>query len=92
MREETYWEIAEATLKIAYKDAWSIENMVAHGAEGRVVVYIGSVRKGNIITDYYGDSEGYYWFKNRGVRNGEILNMDEYIFGHKIMKKSKRKS
>lgn len=74
-----------------FKDAWSIENMEAHGAGGRSVSYVGSTRKGDILTDYYKDSAGQYWFENRGIRNGEIMSMDRYIFGHEI-KRRKRKS
>lgn len=93
MIQEQHFEIDNEILKIAYKSAWSIESMAEHGAEGRAVTYIGSTRKRDIITDYYEDDAGCYWFKNRGVKNGEIVSMDMYIFGREIKRKNrKRKS
>lgn len=34
-----YKEIDEDVLKVAYKNAWSIESMEAHGAAGRDYIY-----------------------------------------------------
>lgn len=83
-------------LEIAHGSAWSIESMAAHGAGGRSVEYIGSSikgflnndkRKGKYIYDYYRDTAGAYWFKNRALlSSGEIVSMDMYIFGREIKK------
>lgn len=79
---EAYKEIDKDTLEAAYTNAWSIENMEAHGAAGRDVTYIGSDIKGNIITDYFRDTVGCYWFRNRAITEyGEIVSMKKYIFG-----------
>lgn len=70
--------------------------MEAHGADGRGVEYIGSAissyldkdrRKGKLIFDYYKDTAGAYWFKNRVLlSSGEIVSMERYIFGREIKK------
>lgn len=83
-------------LEIAHGSAWSIESMAAHGAGGRSVEYIGSSikgfldndkRKGKYIYDYYRDTAGAYWFKNRALLpSGEIVSIDMYIFGREIKK------
>lgn len=86
-----YKEINEDVLKVAYKNAWSIENMEAHGAAGRDCIYIGSNIKGSIITDYFKDTVGCYWFGNRAISEyGEIVTMEEYIFGHDFFEKKKK--
>ena len=95
MKEE-YRAIEPELLREIYGDAWSIENMAAHGAGGRGVEYIGSSisgyldndkRNGKFIFDYYRDTAGAYWFKNRALLpNGEIVSMDRYIFGREIKK------
>lgn len=95
IREE-YKVIDPELLKAINGDAWSIESMAAHGAGGRGVEYIGSrisgyldndKSKGQFIFDYYRDTAGAYWFKNRAMLpNGEIVSMDMYIFGREIKK------
>ena len=70
--------------------------MAAHAAGGRGVHYIGSSisgyldndsRKGRLLFDYYRDTAGAFWFKNRALLpNGEIINMEQYIFGKEIRK------
>lgn len=94
--KEEYRAIDPELLREIYGDAWSIENMAAHGAGGRGVEYIGSSisdyldndkRSGRLIFDYYRDTAGAYWFKNRALLpNGEIVSMDRYIFGREIKK------
>lgn len=86
-----YKEINEDVLKVAYKNAWSIENMEAHDAAGRDYIYIGSNIKGSIITDYFKDTAGCYWFGNRAIsKNGEIISMEEHIFGSEFLEKKKK--
>lgn len=95
MKEE-YREIDPELLQVINGDAWSIESMEAHGAGGRGVEYIGSRngcyldndrRKGKLIFDYYKDTAGAYWFKNRALlSSGEIVSMERYIFGREIKK------
>lgn len=70
--------------------------MAAHGAGGRGVQYIGSSisgyldndsRKGRLLFDYYRDTTGAFWFKNRALLpNGDIVNMEQFIFGKEIRK------
>lgn len=88
--KEVYKEIPQELLENTKGNTWSIENMAAHDAAGRSVEYIGSRREGNILYDYYRDSAGAFWFKNRAVVNGEIVSMERYIFGHEMAKKNKR--
>lgn len=86
-----YKEINEDVLKVAYKNAWSIESMEAHGAAGRDYIYIGSNIKGSIITDYFKDTAGCYWFGNRAIsKHGEIISMEEHIFGSEFLEKKKK--
>lgn len=51
-------------LKEAKKKAWSIENMKAHGAEGREVYLIGMEQVGGLIFRYYQDDQGDFWYKS----------------------------
>ena len=88
MKEE-YREISGDLLERVRGNAWSIENMEAHEAGGRSVDYIGSRTEGNIVYDYYQDSAGAFWFRNRAIVNGEIVSMEEYIFGHEVRRKNR---
>lgn len=88
MKEE-YREMSADLLALAHGKAWSIESMEAHEAGGRSVDYIGSRTEGNIVYDYYRDSTGEFWFKNRAIVNGEIVSMEKYIFGHEVSKKTR---
>lgn len=91
-----YKEIDPELLQAIHGDAWSIESMAAHGAGGRSTQYIGSTvsgyldndkRNGKFVFDYYRDSVGSFWFKNRALLpSGEIVSMDRYIFGYEIKK------
>lgn len=86
-----YKEIDEEKLKVAFKTAYPVQCMAAHGAEDSAITYIGSTRRGNLITDYFQATGGSYWYENRGIRDGKIVSMDVYIFGHEV-KKGKKKS
>lgn len=88
MKEE-YREISGDLLERVRGNAWSIENMEAHEAGGRTVDYIGSRTEGNIVYDYYQDSAGAFWFRNRAIVNGEIVSMEQYIFGHEVSRKNR---
>lgn len=82
-----YKEINKEDLELAYGSAWSIENIEAHGADSRSVEYIGSTRakcNQNIVVDYYRDSNGGYWYRNRAIVGGQLVSMEEYIFGRKV--------
>lgn len=62
-------------IKKAGKEAWSIENMAGHGAEGRQVTYIGSEDCGDRIFEYYKDEEGDYWYKVKlRLQDGRIID------------------
>lgn len=97
MKQYGFMQISPEVLPIAKSNAWSLDNMDAHEAGGRVVEYIGSQvsgfldndqHKGKLIFDYYQDNTGAYWFKNRAMLpSGAIVSMDFYLFG----KESKRK-
>lgn len=87
-----YREISEKDLQEAQGNAYSIENMAAHGAENRKIEYVGSARgKSNpkIVYDYYKDSAGSYWYECRAEVNGRLVSMDRYIFGKEIVKEKK---
>lgn len=84
MKEE-FKKISPERLALAHGNTWSIENMAAHGAGGRATTYIGSEVIGHLLYDYYQDSAGAYWFKNRALLpSGEIVSMERYIFGREI--------
>lgn len=80
-------------------EAWSVENMKAHEAEGREITYIGSEvrglldgdeKNGRLVFDYYRDTAGGWWFKNRALLpSGKIVSMELYLFGHEIKTKGK---
>lgn len=88
-----YRELSPELLELAFSRAWSIESMAAHGAGDRGVEYIGSKIAGHTVTDYYKDTAGGWWYKNRALLNGEIVSMERYIFGREIdtMKGKRRK-
>lgn len=98
MKRQEFREISPELLQIAYNSAWSIENMETHGAGERSVEYIGSKlsgcmenKGGKLIYDYYRDSAGGYWYKNRVlIPSGDIVSMEIYLFGHELRKKRKR--
>lgn len=86
---QEYKEIEpEILAEIPTGECWSIEKMNAHGAGERTVQYVGSRREGNLITDYFLDSEQMWWHGNRAVKDGVIMSMEEYIFGRRIPKES----
>lgn len=68
--------------------------MDAHGAADRGIVYIGSKvcgylenknRDVQLVRDYYQDTEGMYWFKNRAlIPSGEMISMEKYLLGHEV--------
>ena len=84
-----FFRISEEVKAVAHGSAWSIENMEAHGAAGRQVEYIGSEVCGNLIYDYYIDSNGEYWYKNRAIVDNQIVSMEMYLFGKEIRNRSR---
>lgn len=56
------------TLDEAFALAYSIENMPAHGAEGRSTRFVGCVTKGGRTYELYRDDEGDYWYKSGAGR------------------------
>lgn len=90
-------EISPELERVAYKEAWNIESMEAHGAGGRGVTYIGSKvsgaldgdeRNGRLVFDYYRDTAGAWWFENRALLpSGDIVSMDMYLFGYEGKRK-----
>ena len=80
MANQEYSEIPRVMLERINGNAWSIENRKAN-EEGSEILYLGSARRGDIIRDYYSDSQGQYWYRNRAVVDGCIVSMEVYIFG-----------
>ena len=80
MANQEYSEIPRAMLERINGNAWSIESRQAD-EESLELLYLGSARKGDIIRDYYSDSRGQYWYRNRAVVDGCIVSMEVYIFG-----------
>lgn len=78
-------------LEIAWKNAYSIENMAAHGAAGRQINYIGTVERGTRLYLFYRDSSGAYWFKNHIKTDRGIVPEYEGIFGKPERKKQHKK-
>lgn len=76
------------------EEAWSIENMEAHEADQNQLTYIGgemegllgkSEDDGTLLREYYIDSRGRYWYRNRvRLSDGQTVNMDVYLFGKEI--------
>lgn len=95
--ETHYQELPEAERAPAYHKAWSLSCMEAHlkelGQDTREVTYIGSTEdsKGN-ITDYYKDTEGWYWYDNRyRTPEGDIVPVEIKIFGTGFPEREKRR-
>lgn len=85
--------LPEHLIEISYYSAWSIQNMDAHGKGNETAQYVGSVEKkdGN-ITDYFKDKKGGWWFDSRFRKpTGEIISMEEKVFGRTLPKREKRK-
>lgn len=69
-------------LEKAWKQAYSVENMAAHGAEGRDLQYIGGLGYGNRVYDFYKDTSGSYWYSVRiADREGRLNDEKKAIFG-----------
>lgn len=72
-------------LLCAQREAYTIENMAAHGAGGSSVTYIGTISSGDRLSDYYRDEAGRYWFRERiRMPGGLIVSEEEAIFGRKL--------
>lgn len=91
MSERDFKEISPEMLLAVGGNAWSMENMEAHGAGGRAVEYMGSRMEDDPdpegrerkVFDYYRDSQGDYWYKTRVLPPaGEIVSMEKYLFGY----------
>lgn len=83
-------ELIEITLRqmklIHEKGCWSMENMAAHGAEGRKVEYIGSYVAAPFldgtapVREYYRDELGCYWYQSKmRLPGGRIIAMEKYL-------------
>lgn len=81
----------KSELQKAWEQAYSMENMAAHEAEGRTVEYIGSKSSGHRIYDLYQDNVGDYWYLVRILLStGELVSETEAIFGHEIIRRRKK--
>lgn len=75
------------------KNAFSIENMAGHDAEGREVKEIGSIIKGKRKFIIYKDSEGAYWYKSLiDIGSGSFAEEEIAIFGRTINKRHRKQS
>lgn len=95
--ETQYWEIGKHDQEKAFHAAWSLSGMEAHleelHQEPREVRYIGSTEddEGN-ITDYYKDTEGWYWYDKRyRMPDGAIVPMEVKIFGRGFFEREKKR-
>lgn len=69
-------------LQKAKDNAYSIENMAGHEAEGRRTEYIGQIDHGSYIHLYYKDEAGDYWYKTKiRLPDDSIVDPEEAIFG-----------
>lgn len=81
----------QSELQNAWEQAYSMENMAAHEAEGRQAEYVGSMSKGKRIYDFYRDDAGAYWYLVRIILvTGEVVPEQEAIFGKKKKRSGKR--
>lgn len=74
----------EAELKECLKEAWSIENMEAHGAADRTLEDIGTIPTafGKFVR-LFEDSAGEYWYQTLyGTKDGVVTEY-EAVFGHR---------
>lgn len=89
MRNDHYTQISPDLLKKAKGNAWSLENIEAHGVSRNAIKYIGSSvgeqmdnGTGRRVTDYYKDAAGGFWFQDRVLqRDGTIVSMNVHLFG-----------
>lgn len=73
------------------KDAWSIENMEAHGAAGRETKYIGEVVSGSRIITLYRDDTGAYWYSTSYATENGVISQEQAVFGERRIRRKKRK-
>lgn len=88
-----YKEISDEDERIAFKQATSLESKNEYGP----IEYIGSKMSNYLncnngqaykITDYFKDPSGAYWYANRMlIPSGDLISMEEFIFGRKLPKK-----
>lgn len=91
--ETQYWKISDADLAAAYPSAWSLSCIEGHLEEIakrhhtkvqlRQIQYIGSTEQADgVITDYYIDNAGDYWYDKRYRSSDEmIVPIEIKIFG-----------
>ena len=69
------------TLDEAFALAYSIENMPAHGAEGRSTRFVWCVTKGGRAYELYKDDKGDYWYRS-GLDGNWIKKEKNYFLGN----------
>lgn len=98
LKSQEFRRIRLELLPIIEKKACSMESREADETGENLLEYIGSRLCGCMddkrsyrVMDYYRDSAGNYWYKNRvQLQSGEIVSMEQYLFGKEI--KNKRKN
>ena len=70
------------------RDAWPVECMASHGAEGRNLTYHSEDWIGNRKYTYYKDDHGSFWFTVSIATDQGILPEEEAIFGKRKKKKA----
>lgn len=96
VNSQSFKQIPEKLLEEARSNAYSLERREKQGG----LEYLGSEIPGAQkragvdswhVYDYFKDSDGDHWYQTRVLLpSGELISMEEWIFGHKI-KKYKRK-
>lgn len=66
--EHMVLKMSNKELELAWTKAYSIENMQAHGAEGRETEYIGTIIKNRTSYLFYKDSTGAYWYRSKKAK------------------------
>lgn len=72
------------------KEAWPVECMAAHEAEGRDLAYHSENWIGNRKYTYYKDDQGSFWFKVSIATEHGVLPEEEAIFGTQRKRKIKK--
>ena len=80
-------EQLELEIEVAFKNAYSMENRKAHGAEGLNITYIGKKVESGRVYVLYKDSGGNYWYQTGIKVENEVLPEYEAIFGKKKKQK-----
>lgn len=74
-------QYTQKKIRECLKNAWSYENREGWGAEDLETEYVGTIKRGEELTDLYVDTAGSYWFKTRMITDHGVISSHEAIFG-----------